>query len=150
MDNQKNSQRGSTLHHHALQHNPTHCPVKALARRVIRLRSVTHDPNITISCFAPDQHVQPADITRSLRIIARDLGLYTAGYSPDRISSHSLRASGAMALKLAGHDSITIKKMGRWSSDTFLMYIHSQIACLSAGLSADMALPRMFSNIGGD
>ncbi|GFH50467.1 hypothetical protein CTEN210_06943 [Chaetoceros tenuissimus] len=46
-----------------------------------------------------------------------------------------------MALKLHGIDDITIKKMGRWSSLTFTMYIHTQIAHLSAGISSAMSTP---------
>ena len=42
-----------------------------------------------------------------------------------------------MALKLHGIDDITIKKMGRWSSLTFTMYM--QIAHLSAGVSSKMS-----------
>ena len=44
-----------------------------------------------------------------------------------------------MALKLAGYDDITIKKLGRWSSDTYLQYIQSQIGNLTAGVAMDMA-----------
>ena len=33
-----------------------------------------------------------------------------------------------MVLKFVGADKDDIKKMGRWSSDTFLTYIHDQIA----------------------
>ena len=59
-----------------------------------------------------------------------------AGYDLTRIGAHSLRASGAMALKLNGYDKETIMKIGRWSSDTFLTYIHSQIAALTMGVAA--------------
>ena len=40
-----------------------------------------------------------------------------------------------------------IKKMGRWSSDTFLMYIHEQIAAFSSRISAQMWNPTAFQNI---
>jgi hypothetical protein len=38
--------------------------------------------------------------------------------------------------------------MGRWSSDTFLDYIHSQIAAFSTGLSSAMSKNILFNNIG--
>jgi hypothetical protein len=38
--------------------------------------------------------------------------------------------------------------MGRWSSDTFLDYIHEQIAVFSAGLSTAMGKQILFHNIG--
>ena len=55
-----------------------------------------------------------------------------------------------MALKLNGEADSTIKIMGRWSSDTFITYIHSQIGALTAGLSIKMAREReiMFHNVG--
>jgi len=68
----------------------------------------------------------------------KNLGLQQFGLHPDHVGSHSLRAGGAMAMHLAGVDHNTIKKMGRWSSDTWLMYIHEQIAALTAGVSKRM------------
>ena len=43
-----------------------------------------------------------------------------------------------MALKLNGYDKETIMKIGQWSGDTFLTYIHSQIAALTMGVTAKM------------
>jgi hypothetical protein len=57
------------------------------------------------------------------------------GFQVAQIRSHSLRAGGAMALYLNNIPTHTIQKMGRWSSDTSLDYIHEQIAVFSAGLS---------------
>jgi hypothetical protein len=53
-----------------------------------------------------------------------------------------------MALKLNGADVATIKKMGRWYSDTFLQYIHSQISSLTTGLSKRMTIHHLFHNVG--
>ena len=52
-----------------------------------------------------------------------------------------------MTLKLHGSDRDTIKKMGRWSSDTFLTYIHEQIGAFSAGISTKMAIAIPFHNM---
>jgi len=38
-----------------------------------------------------------------------------------------------MSLKFAGADRDDIKKLGRWSSDTFLIYIHDLIVEYSEG-----------------
>jgi hypothetical protein len=62
------------------------------------------------------------------------------------VSSHSLRAGGATALHLSGCDAKTIQILGRWSSDTFLTYIHHQIAAFSLGLSTRMATNIPFHN----
>ena len=63
--------------------------------------------------------------------------------------ARSIRAGGAMALKLAGHDVHTIRKMGRWSSDPFLMCAHEQIAALSTDLASTMSNHIPFHNIAG-
>jgi hypothetical protein len=44
-----------------------------------------------------------------------------------------------MAMKLNGEDRDTIRKQSRWSSDTFLMHIHEQIADFSSGISKRMS-----------
>jgi hypothetical protein len=54
-----------------------------------------------------------------------------------------------MAMKLNNIDRDTIKKFGRWSSDTFLMYIHEQISAFSAGVSKKMTNNIQFHNIAG-
>ena len=52
-----------------------------------------------------------------------------------------------MAMHLNGIDPNTIKKMGRWFSDKFLMYIHKQIAAFSNNVSKQMSNPITFHNI---
>ena len=51
----------------------------------------------------------------------------------NRVGSHYFREEGDMVLKFSGSDWDDIKKMGRWSLDTFLIYIHNQIAEYSKG-----------------
>jgi hypothetical protein len=67
--------------------------------------------------------------------------------TPIDISSHSLRAGGAMALPLNGVPDRTIQILGRWSSDTFLIHIHQQIAAFSHNLSTLMANNIIYHNI---
>ena len=52
-----------------------------------------------------------------------------------------------MALKLENMDIITIKKYGRWSSDTFLAHIHEQILALGVNMSKTMAIPYNAFNV---
>ena len=52
-----------------------------------------------------------------------------------------------MALKLHGFDDTTIMKMGRWTSLTFLVYIHNQIAHLGKDISKKMSEELPFVNI---
>jgi hypothetical protein len=62
-------------------------------------------------------------------------GLLLQGYTLTCISSHSLRAGEAMALKLSGASDSTIMRVRWWTSLTYLTYIHTQIGALTAGLA---------------
>jgi hypothetical protein len=147
IDNQKSGKRGQTIHHSAIGGAVEFCPVQALARRVHAIRLRAMPESTPLSYLAPGQHVADSDIVSAIRGAAASTGLYRQGYSWRRIGSHSLRASGAMALKLNGADEATIMKAGRWSSKTFLTYIHEQIGALSAGLSLRMSTRISFQNV---
>jgi hypothetical protein len=147
IDNQKNGQRGSTMHHTA-RAGPF-CPVKALANRAHHLYCLAPaDASIPISFVAPGTHISSSHITLAVRQSVILAGLLNSGYSPSRVSAHSLRASGAMALRLNNVGEDLIKKLGRWSSSTWLTYIHSQISSLTAGLSERMVIHHVFYNVG--
>ena len=78
---------------------------------------------------------------------AKDLNLGKRGIDPDLLGSHSRRAGGAMALKLQHYADTLIQKLGRWSSTTWLQYIHTQIAHLSKGVAKKMSEDLPFYNI---
>ena len=82
-----------------------------------------------------------------LRLSVKQLGLHKNGIDPDLVGVHSLRAGGAMAMKLTDHSDTTIKKYGRWSSNTWLYYIHNQIAHLAKGVSTLMSTKITFVNV---
>ena len=82
-----------------------------------------------------------------VRASTKALNLHDNGIDADLVGAHSLRAGGAMALKLHGYDEITIMKMGRWRSLTFTQYIHEQIAHLAKDVSKKMSIPLPFLNI---
>jgi hypothetical protein len=147
IDNQKNGQRGSTMYHTA--RTGPFCPVKALANRIHFLFTI--DPinaSIPLSFVSPTTHVSSAQITLAVRESVILAGLLNSGYNPTRVSAHSLRASGAMALRLDNVGEDLIKKLGRCSSSTWLTYIHSQISSLTAGLSERMTIHHVFYNVG--
>ena len=64
------------------------------------------------------------------------------------VGTHSLQAGRVVALALSGQNATIIKKIGRWFINTFLMYIHEQIAHLMVGVAEGIAQP-LFSNIEG-
>ena len=149
IDNQKNGQRGQCIHHHCT--GKANSPIKSLAHRVSHIMSHTANQATPLSTYyTPDgavHNVLASHINQAVKSAVVLLGLSKQGFHPSRVSSHSLRAGGAMALKLHGYDRDTIKKLGRWSSDTFLTYIHEQISAFSAGIAETMSIPIPFHNI---
>jgi hypothetical protein len=148
LDNQKNGKRGATMYHDSAS-NPNFSPTTAAARLVHHLYTLDPaDATLPISMVNPGRHITAPEITYAVRQSVVLGGLLNSGYQMSQVSAHSLRASGAMALKLNGHEEATIKKLGRWSSSTWLTYIHSQISSLTAGLSESMTVQHVFTNVG--
>ena len=52
-----------------------------------------------------------------------------------------------MALKITGYKYSTIRKSGQWTSDTWQMFIHSQIEELFEGVAQKMSAPIPYQNI---
>ena len=148
--NQKNGRMGTCIHHQCSGKDSS--PVKALARLVHHALS-QGGSNDTLLCNYWDdakhewKSVQSQDIINMTRQAVKDLNLHRQGIDPDLVGAHSLRAGGAMALKLHGYNDTTIMKMGRWTSLTFLMYIHTQIAHLGKDIAKDMSEELPFLNI---
>ena len=150
LENTKNGTKNATVHHGA-QGGPV-CPVAALAQRVHAAHQLDPSGNANLGTATNRKGwtavVLDKDINVAVRWAAWKDGLFEKGYSKSRVSSHSLRSGGAMALKLNRETDSTIKIMGRWSSNTFITYIHSQIGALTAGLSIKIAREIMFHNVG--
>ena len=92
--------------------------------------------------------VKPKDIIDALRNAAASDNLVAAGFELCRIGSHSLRSGGAVNLKMNGYDHDMIKKLGRWSSNTYLLYIQNSIGELTAGVAQRMAATLRFHRVG--
>ena len=141
--NQKNGVRFPVRRHSAT--NAALCPVRAVIRRLRHLRGDPDStPLSTVHHSATStQHVTPAVVTSRLHLAALATGILTMGFLLARISTHSVRASGATALKLNGvSDSgvcdSDIQFLGRWSSNTFVQYIQVQLCALARPLAARM------------
>jgi hypothetical protein len=146
LDNQKNSERDSTLHHDEVQ-GPLN-PVAAVARRFVAAREASNsNPHALLCQYSARGHVRASAISTILLSAVRRVNLQSAGFTTSRIGSHSIRASGAMALYLNAVDPNLIKKLGRWRSDTWLTYIHNQIGELTEGLATKMSRPIVFHNV---
>ncbi|KAG7338688.1 hypothetical protein IV203_037292 [Nitzschia inconspicua] len=142
ISNQKNGRRNQVIHQEVTR--DVTCPIDAIIHRVHHIRQHTSDPATMLGTyFNGHNHVAKqvtvTDITTALENTVQVLGLARYNITPAEISSHSLRTGGAMALHLGGVPAHTIKILGHWSSDTFLLYIQEQITGFSAGLSTQMS-----------
>jgi len=152
MPNQKNGTKGQCIHQQCT--NTIDSPVKSLAHRVAHI--LAHGGPVTTPIYKFKhplyqtwREVTAPHINSTIKEAAKAVGLYNLGYMPSDVSSHSLRAGGAMAMHLNGVDALTIRKMGRWKSDTFLMYIHEQISAFATGVSYKMSHAIPFHQIAG-
>ena len=86
-------------------------------------------------------------IIAAVRAKVKKLKLNLKAIDPDLVRENSLRAGGAMELKLHGYNDTTIMKMGRWTSLTFLQYIQNQISHLSKNIPQKMSMTLPFVNV---
>ena len=146
--NTKNGTKGAFVHHDAFGGDI--CPVAALARRIAKLRGMRASTPLSTVYHPPTgtTRISDRDVTIAVRWGATYDCLMAKCYTVDRVSLHSLRAGGAMAMKLSGAADSTIMQIGQWMSLTYLTYIHSQIGALSAGVAWRMSQQLTFQNVG--
>ena len=135
-DQQKNGVRGEVIGL-GCSSDPYLCPVKALARRIVHLRTHQALPTTPLAMVHHSQRwrpIKPADLTSTLRNHVTILGP-SLGFTPSDVSVRSLRAAGANALLTASVDTDVIRLIGRWRSDEMLRYLHVQNGSLMAGYS---------------
>jgi len=153
IDNQKNGQRGQTLSHHAIYEDKGCCPVQALVSRILDMMAMGATTDTLICSFKNVksmawQFIRSTDIENAVKAAVSTLGLEKkGGYTVKQVGSHSLRAGGAMALYLTKHSPMEIQHAGRWTSNTFLEYIHSQLDVSSKGLAQAMSTKVPFMNM---
>ena len=139
MANQKNGKKDDILHHDDSK-VPGLNPATSMAHLIAELHGLPGSTPIgTYRNGSALEQVSASTIRSVIQIGAVGDNLASRGYSLDRIGSHSLRSGGATHLKLCGYGHATIKKLGRWSSDTYLTYIQSQIGELFSGVAHKMA-----------
>ena len=83
-------------------------------------------------------HIRDADVTAKLKETVTAIGPSILGFTENKVGTHSIRTSTAMAMVLAQKDIYLIKLIGRWESDAFMRYIRPQIQEFTIGLSSDM------------
>ena len=148
--NQKSGEKYQPVHVDALRTDL--CPIKALIRRVKHVRTHSADRTLNISTYfvtprAAPRALDAQDINNAIKHAVTALELRQHGLAASDVSSHSLRAGGAMAMYLNDVPATTIRKLGRWKSDAFLFYLHEQIAAFSSGVAEKMSNPIVFRNV---
>jgi hypothetical protein len=114
LDNQKNGQQGARIHHMACP--SWFCPVKSLAWHIASIIYHGVLQTTPLSLVSPGVHVVATNVTAPLiHQAALDTNLVAQGYGLRCLGNHSLRASGAMALKLNGINDSLIMKFGCWT-----------------------------------
>jgi hypothetical protein len=149
LENQKNGERGSSVHHQA-SGDADIDPVRSLARLVHQIATLPRETPLGtfVTEQGSHQRISSNDITAMIRAGAVGDNLIQAGYDLTRIGTHSLRSGGAINLAIRGYSHAIIMKLGRWSSNTYLKYIQSQIGELSQGIASAMARPMRFHRVG--
>ena len=125
---QKNLFKGACVHHGALEGQIFASPVKALARRVTHIQVYLSDGTILLCAYWDSVgrfNVTNRDIIFHMKFSAAKLGYPSSNIPLDNIDTHSNRAGRAYAMKLAGFDDESIRKVGRWFPlpNAFLGYI---------------------------
>ena len=153
LENQKNGWKGVCIHQET-NGDTYHCPVRALGRRYLHIRSHTSDTTTYISAYFSPAHdrrdVTDKNVSTALKLAAVALEYPSLrGIPIDRIDTHSLRSGGANALALSGYTDREIQKMGRWRSATFKEYIREELDTFAFGMSMKMRTNFNFVNIAG-
>ena len=144
---QKNGVRGEVIGL-ALSGDPYLCPVKAIIRRVLYLRSKNLALDVPLARVQGRAKVTSKQITETLRDAVVFFGT-SLGFTKEDISARSLRAAGANALLFAKVDTDIIRLIGRWKSDEMLRYLHVQAAPLMADYSRRMVESGTYTLIPG-
>ena len=115
----------------------------AYAWRFLHLRDHDADLNTRMCVYfnrkgAEGKSITTYHLVALLRLWASKIGYARLGFHPHKIGSHSLRPGGAMTLHQAGQSYSTIKIIGRWRSDAFLVYLQGQVATFTKGVSVAM------------
>ena len=142
LDNQKNGVRGESITME-LSGIPFGCAVSAAVERFLHLRENDADLDTPICTYFPSgrstgKSITSTNVVQILRLWAAHIGFKRLGFHPMEIGSHSLRSGGAMTLHQAGISDSTIKVIGRWKSDAFIIYLQGQVLSFTKGVVAAM------------
>jgi hypothetical protein len=117
---------------HKRDHNITYCYVLTMYEWACRGRPTSNQP-----FFSCNTDPVPWCITERLYNNSIKQGVKLCGIIDSRrYSSKSLRIAGASALAAANIPDYTIKQLGRWKSDAFLIYIRNSTKAFHEAIRA--------------
>ena len=150
LDTQKHSVQGESI---SMDNTclPLVCFMVACTRRFLHLRNNDADLDIPMCVYFERKGAEGKSVTSThllalLQIFSSKIGFARLGFHPHKIGSHSLHLGGAMILHQAGQSDSIIKVIGRWRSDTFLMYLRVQVTTFAKGFSVDMKQVMWFTS----
>ena len=150
LDTQKHSVRGKYI---SMENTclPFGCPIVECPRHFLHLHCHDADLNIPMCVYFEHKGAKGKSVTTShlvaiLPLWASKTGYARLGLHPHKIGSHSLRSGGAMILHQAGQYESTIKIIGNWRSDAFLVYLQVQVATFTKAVSVTMKQVMWFTS----
>jgi hypothetical protein len=136
--------------------DPCLCPVIRWASIINRLhQTIPNCSEDTPVCSSASGTATVLISNTFVRLLMRSLcshlgGKTVFGFGPADIGNKSLRSGAAMALFLANHSPAKIMILGRWVSDTFLVYIRPQVLEWTSTMSVDMIHLESFIDVAYD
>ncbi|KAJ3491651.1 hypothetical protein NLI96_g581 [Meripilus lineatus] len=119
----------------AAQNTPT-CPVAALRRHLNLNNPVAGEHLFSYSHYNPRKKVhERRPLTKTAFIDRINKAAKEAGLKP--VHGHGFRIGGVLFYLLQGRPFQVVKEIGRWSSDTFTIYLRRHTAILSPYLQPD-------------
>lgn len=119
----------------AAQNTPT-CPVAALRRHLDLNKPVAGEHLFSYSYYNPRKKThERRPLTKTAFIDRINKAAKEAGLKP--VHGHGFRIGGVLFYLLLGRPFQVVKEIGRWSSDTFTIYLRRHTAILAPYLQPD-------------
>ena len=112
-------------------------PAFNLLQRLFKVRDLHNNPDEFVFCMKRNGKLYPSmkASEKSFRLLVKNT-VASIGLNPDLYSGHSCRAGGATDLFAAGIPYYVVKKYGRWSSDTALIYYRCEYSIARSAATA--------------
>ena len=115
--------------------------VGAAAERLLHVQLHCVDLDTTRCTYFSSGRSEGSSVTRRhvvtiLRLWEGHIGFQRLGFRPTEVGSQYLWSGGAMTLHQAGISGSTIKVIGRWKSDAFVIYLQGRVLSFTKGVAS--------------